>query len=221
MENIKKAIMYLESDQKENNRRCRKHPFSRVLSAITLIIMVYVIIHGKSNSASNNPFDKDSINNDVNISVSVVELSSLSNLSKVHIESASATSSLYTIDTAYDASKLIDGDLNTSWQDGADGFGENEELVFNIGGDKEINYIVIYNGNQISDEHYYNNNRLKDAALVINGVEKNITLPDSKEAQAIQVNCSSTISSIKIVIKSVYAGTVYDDTCISEVEFYK
>lgn len=221
MDNIKKSIQYLSNDEKRDKRfRKKKHPF-RMISIIILVFIVSGVFKQKELYSVLADFLHEKLTPKSIATVSLIEMLPLQTLTKISVISVNASSYLSTTDTTYDAEKLIDGNVNTSWQDGVDGFGENENLTFKINNKENVCYIIIYNGNQISDEHFYNNNRVKDMVIVINGVEKDITLPDSKDAQVIQIDCNTAITSIEFIIKSVYAGIVYNDTCISEVEFYK
>lgn len=124
-------------------------------------------------------------------------------------------------DVAYKAENMIDGDKNTSWQDGAADFGKNNTLNFHFAEESNVSYIIIYNGNQISSEHFYNNNRLKKIQISINNSVSSIELTDTMGPIIIEFAEPQRCNEISIMINSVYEGAVYNDTCISEVEFYK
>ncbi|NLF43419.1 MAG: hypothetical protein GX587_12045, partial [Bacteroidales bacterium] len=78
----------------------------------------------------------------------------------------------------YDAAKTFDGDINTAWCEGVDGFGFKEWLKFNIDFkiDKKekkyldgnsIPYVLIYPGLGRSKDLFYKNNRVKSLIMII------------------------------------------------------
>ncbi|MCX7820376.1 MAG: hypothetical protein N2258_01720, partial [Brevinematales bacterium] len=96
----------------------------------------------------------------------------------------------------------------------------------------KVDKIVIYNGFQKNDELYFKNCRGKEISItVLNytdkekvdeysiSIETNILLNDTKEPQAINLPDVSGEHWI-IDFQSTYPGSVYDDICISEIEFW-
>ncbi len=96
----------------------------------------------------------------------------------------------------------------------------------------KVDKIVIYNGFQKSDELYYKNERAKEISItVLNytdkkkeekysvSIETNFLLIDSKEGQVFILPDVSGEHWI-IDVHSTYPGTLYDDICISEIEFW-
>jgi hypothetical protein len=156
----------------------------------------------------------------------------------------------------YSASKVEDGNLDTTWAEGVKGDGIDEHLVFLIG-TKNINDIkrrnaimFFHNGFAKNKELFFANNRVKKAKLEIYEAEINITLEgikllqkpslnniidlnlkDSMVPQNFIIPLQSKQKVIgkaprfadfafigKLIIKEVYHGTKYQDTCISEIK---
>lgn len=156
--------------------------------------------------------------------VTVTLLETLPSLGvQLPLTNVSATSSLNADNgISYGAECLTDGNLSTSWQDGADDFGLNESISFSFTTNSDSVYILFYNGNQLGEDYYYRNNRAHNIQLIVNNKKYDIDFKDTFGAQAVQIDgLDNSETNITIVIKSVYAGTDYDDTCISEIEVYQ
>ena len=138
---------------------------------------------------------------------------------------------IYTIDAdtvlvssvgnSYVPENMIDGDRTTSWQEGAEDFGEGNNITISFDSRTDISYIVIYNGNQYSEEYYYQNNRLKDINIIVEDEDFPIELEDAMDPQIIKLDGVKECENISLEIVSVYAGSKYNDTCVSEIECYK
>jgi len=91
----------------------------------------------------------------------------------------------------------------------------------------EIDEIVIYNGYQKNSNVYMKNNRVKE--IIIKGYQvkpfavilsNHYTLLDQWGPQRITFPQSIFITGMDFTILSTYPGTAYEDTCISEIEFW-
>lgn len=121
----------------------------------------------------------------------------------------------------YGPNNLFDGDKTTAWVEGADGCGTSEWVTVACEGNKTIKALLIRNGYQKSEEVYNNNCRVKDAVAVFeDGSRENFRLEDNYgKEQHVVFSKPHPGDGVKIMIKSVYPGVDYDDTCISEIEF--
>jgi|GEM_PF-705414 len=116
---------------------------------------------------------------------------------------------------------LMDGDISTAWSEGEDDAGINRRLYFNPEKTRTVHYIVIYNGDQSSEDAFYNHNRLKRVTIRINDRQKDygIRLDDTMGPQYIRVE--DEVDRFWIIIESVYRGNdVENVTSVSEVEIY-
>ena len=113
---------------------------------------------------------------------------------------------------------MIDGSLANAWAEGADGPGIGENLRLKLDDVYTVNTIYINAGYQKSSDLYKKNCRPKEITLEFsNGVTMDYTLDDLNGQQQIVLPNSVRTDSIKIIIQSVYAGTKYEDTLISEI----
>ena len=88
---------------------------------------------------------------------------------------------------------LFDDRDDTTWQEGVDGYGIGERVDFNFGDNNyyKVKYMGFKMGNWKNDKYY-----------VGNAKPRTLT------------NCMS------ITIDDVYAGTSWEDTCITEILLY-
>lgn len=141
---------------------------------------------------------------------------------KISIQTADAATTLISSQgISYVAENMIDGDIATSWQDGAEDFGEGNIITLSFGDKTDVSYLVIYNGNQSSKQYYDKNNRLKKINITANKQTVAVTLDDTMDPQIIMLTGAKKCKSISIEICSVYEGTTYNDTCVAEIECYR
>ena len=141
-------------------------------------------------------------------------------LSSPTISAASATSSLSEYGMTHTASLVIDGDLTTGWVEGADGQGIGESITLTFADTSLVEGFVIFAGYQKSDELYEKNSRPRGITLTFSdGTEMNYELSDLNGAQSFTFPEPVTAKSVTLTINSVYAGTTYEDTVISEILF--
>ena len=125
------------------------------------------------------------------------------------------------------ASALVDGDLETSWQEGVSGDGLGESVMLDFGREVEITGIEMYLGNHRTDEWFYKNNVPEQVTVLCYGAsdgsyEEIIVYKESHQRGATCVSLNRPVYAqyVEIVINSVYKGSKYDDTCIAEIMVY-
>lgn len=142
----------------------------------------------------------------------------LNDVSALPIKNISASSTLINSrGVVFGTDNLKDGDIQTSWQEGEKGFGYETIIDVELSELSDIKYFVIYNGNQLSEKKFYQNNRLKDVRIEVDGEIVELTLPDTMEPIVIMMNNLGYTDHVVMEILSVYRGSKYNDTCISEI----
>lgn len=121
----------------------------------------------------------------------------------------------------YGPEQAADGDIGSSWQEGESGLGEGKSLKINLDGSHKIRYIVFYLGNWRSDEMWGYNARPHELTLQIGDVQKDVEFTDEKKKFCLSFETPINGDSVSITLKSVYKGTRWEDTCISEIELYE
>ncbi len=136
---------------------------------------------------------------------------------------------------SYSAWNVNDNDSGTAWAEGIAGSGIGEMIDISIGpvyyGGKEpgaykVKKIGIMNGLNISKDLFYANNRVKEVLITysdpLSNSEKEYktTLKDEMGMQYIILPDESFIRWASFKILDVYNDAKYDDTCISEIQFF-
>ena len=122
--------------------------------------------------------------------------------------------------TVYGAAFLSDGDTSTPWEEGVEGDGIGEQITYEPEAGTKIQAIRIYPGNGRSDSAFQENNRPKTMTLEIDGKKQTLDFDDAGHFYTFSSKKPVAASEVKLIIDSVYQGSKWQDTCISEVEFY-
>jgi hypothetical protein len=124
----------------------------------------------------------------------------------------------------YQSWMAMDGTLETSWVEGADGPGVGEWIELTFPGTVEVHYINLDVGYDRDDDIFYANNRVKRVSLSLSSGEQiEMELADARGMQMIvlaRAPIPIQTTSVKIIIKEVYPGSRHDDTCLAEVEVW-
>lgn len=122
--------------------------------------------------------------------------------------------------TVYGAAFLNDGDTSTPWEEGVEGDGIGEQITYEPESGTNLQVIRIYPGNGRSDKAFQENNRPKTITLEIDGKKQILNFDDAGHFYTFSSKKPVTAKQVKLIIDSVYQGSKWQDTCISEVEFY-
>lgn len=145
----------------------------------------------------------------------------IAGLVRIGVASAEATTSLTgKTGTVYGPERLLDGDLSTCWQEGEDGPGYGAEITLSLDGEQEIRYIRIRPGSCRSERAFYENNRPATMTLRIGELEQTLDFEDADQWVMFENSEPVTADAVTLVLDSVYEGSRWDDTCITEVELY-
>lgn len=130
-------------------------------------------------------------------------------------------SSTYSGDRAtHDVTNLLDQDKKTNWTEGVDGDGIGEYLWFQFREEYCLKSITIYPGNQYDRSRYLDNNRPENITISFSdGSSLSVRLNDVREGQTIPLSEPVITDSVRIRIDSVYHGSKYSDTVISDISF--
>jgi len=126
----------------------------------------------------------------------------------------------------YLAEFVIDGNLSTAWSEGISGnYGIGEWLMFEFPKEYILAKISIKNGydkvNSRGMDLYYANSRVKQARLEFsNRSSQKVVLDDTRDWQERTLSKPKS-RFLRFVIESVYPGTKYSATQITEVKIWK
>ena len=136
------------------------------------------------------------------------------------IAGAAATASSTLQEAGFDHSPrlVLDGNTATAWVEGTAGNGVSEWLRLDLGSSRTLSAVEIWSGYQKTENLFYKNCR--PAAIRItfsDGSSVETTLADQMGKQTVTLSPAVRTSTVTITILSVYAGSTYSDTCISEI----
>ncbi|MDR3767417.1 MAG: VWA domain-containing protein [Butyricicoccus sp.] len=120
------------------------------------------------------------------------------------------------------AENTVDGSYRTAWVENTSGDGVGEWIQLSFDRTYTINGLEVSNGYKKSADLYTKNNRPCEVRLHFSdGSYQDYTLDDVFEgAQRLTFPEPVTTNSIRIEIRSVYLGTKYQDTCITELQVF-
>ena len=144
----------------------------------------------------------------------------LNRYTKAGITASRETS--YIDDPKYDNSSkaMYDGLNYTAWQENVGGSGEGETASLDLDRMYEVRYIVFKLGNWTDEANYRENNRPKTLTLQVGNQTFEVEFPDEMKEFCVDLSKEISAAQIDITLGTVYSGSVYDDTCIAEVEVY-
>lgn len=125
----------------------------------------------------------------------------------------------------FGASNVIDGNPHTCWQEFKDDTGEGEWLELKLKKPEKISKIGIVNGFAWPDHPkwgnvFHKNPRLKEVKLSFSdGSTQTVSFDDSHRPQVVNIDEVLT-STVRLTIRSVYPGSEWKDTSLSEVQLY-
>lgn len=118
----------------------------------------------------------------------------------------------------YGPLNVIDGNVATAWVEGVPGYGEGESIQIDFDGEMAFQSLFITNGYNKSLPAFYNNARVREVRIeTADRYESVHKLSDRMGSQEIRLPRIVRTSWIKLTLLSVYPGTKWDDTAISEI----
>ena len=145
------------------------------------------------------------------------------NVSMSAVTGASASS--YLVEAQYGVSHgpecVIDGSLSTGWVENVSGQGEGQSVTLSLDGVYRVSGFTINAGYQKSSDLYYKNSRPATVLVSFSdGSSVRIDLEDHFGQQSFTFDSHVETGSVTFTIESVYAGSKYQDTVISEISLF-
>lgn len=153
-------------------------------------------------------------------------------LEEVVIKDVSA-SSVLTQDgnNTYFVNNIKDNNLSTAWVEGVNGLGIGENINFEFNGSQKVSGMAIANGYCKSNNIFDKNSRVKKVLIEFSdgtSIEKELDgyyseLSDENFGYTDFISFEGDVNTeyIRVTILDAYMGSAYEDTCISEVKFFK
>jgi hypothetical protein len=121
----------------------------------------------------------------------------------------------------YEARQVADGKQGSAWVEGDSGSGLGSWVEVDLGSEKHLDRMKIWGGLWYSPEYWARANRPKDLEIKFSdGSVEMVTLDDEMVAQTVSFEHSVTTSTVRVRVKSIYKGSTWHDTAISEMQFF-
>ncbi len=118
----------------------------------------------------------------------------------------------------YGIASLLDDSNFTAWFEGRPGVGIGQWLTVDFGELRRVNKITLKNGYNKSEDHYYNNGRVRVLALRFSGGHRQaVTLKDQPGTQSFFIPGNISARWIQLKIRSVIKGRKFSDTGLNEL----
>lgn len=134
------------------------------------------------------------------------------------VKSAQSSSELTEETTTYSVDQIMDGDFSTAWADGVDGQGIGESISLIFDQTYLLSGFEINAGFQKNNDLYWKNSRPETITIEYpDGSSEQCILQDINDKQTAYLQNPVETDRLTIRIDSVYEGTKYQDTAISEL----
>jgi hypothetical protein len=134
--------------------------------------------------------------------------------------SVTASSSLPTTQgVSYGPENLVDGKQSNVWCEGDEnGSGLGTTITLELGSEQEVSGLRIWNGNWYSQDFWVRHNRVQNLEVAFSdGSKESFSLKNERVPETLQFSAPKRTSSLRLRVRSVYQGTTFDDTVISEL----
>lgn len=149
------------------------------------------------------------------------DASELSGLGRANIVDCSQSSYLNSQSGAdYTARSAMDQNDQTSWQIRQEDAGAEAAIWFALDQPYQVQYITLKLGNWRTAEYYEQNNRPESMTIQIGDMRADYVFPDEQREFVLKVDYPSIGSQVKFIVNSVYSGSQWSDTCITDVGIY-
>ncbi len=122
---------------------------------------------------------------------------------------------------SYDVANVADARQSSPWVEGDDGSGLGSWVQADFGGEKTISGFTVWSGVWYTLEYWNRYNRPKLLHVEFSdGSSEEFTLTDEFKPQTITFKSPKKTSSVKLKVKAIFNGNTFNDTGLSEVQFF-
>lgn len=145
----------------------------------------------------------------------------ISDVSMEYLQSVTATSELSEQNMVHSAERICDGKLENAWVEGVSGQGVGEAVTFVFDDSYSFSSMKINAGYQKTRKLYHKNSRPKKIRITFSDSSSiTVKLKDHYGVQKIDFKNCVVADQVTVTIESVYKGSKYKDTVISELKWY-
>jgi len=158
----------------------------------------------------------------LSVVVALVALPASASAKRLEVKEISSNSVLTDAEkgVVYSAENMLDEQISTMWveAEGSAGLGKYIEVKFD--GEVELAKIRVWGGCFVDQEFYERHNRVAALELKIGFDTQKFDIEDSMTPQWLELEKPETVSTIKLYLRRVYEGNTWNDTAISQIQFF-
>ncbi|POF30566.1 NADase-type glycan-binding domain-containing protein [Roseibium marinum] len=118
----------------------------------------------------------------------------------------------------YGPGNLLDGETSTAWVEGVSGDGSGEKVLLAFDRPRWLQGFEIVNGYAKNQDIFHKNARIRTANITLSdGTSRTLSLSDTMDAERYVFDAPVEAAWLEFEIGSVFPGSKYKDTAISEV----
>ena len=137
------------------------------------------------------------------------------------IQGAYHSSALKDSGNTYHGYFTLDGNLKTCWAEGVPGLGIGEKVRIDFKTNCKVNGLNIWTGYQKSEDLFYKNSRpIAIRVMGSDGSSEVYQIEDKMGKQRVDFKQPILGDKVSIVIEKVAKGSKFEDTCITEIDFF-
>jgi len=119
----------------------------------------------------------------------------------------------------YDPKNVKDQKLSTAWFEGVDGGGLGSWIELSLEGPQTVSAVRVWNGDWITADLWKRENRMQDIEIeTSDGTKYPFKLKDEMAVETLTFPSAVTTSSVRIRYKTIFRGSTFNDTGISEIQ---
>ncbi|GAB4244994.1 MAG: hypothetical protein Kow00129_04780 [Thermoleophilia bacterium] len=120
----------------------------------------------------------------------------------------------------YDPANMLDGELATAWNEGAEGVGEGEWFRLSFESPVPVRRMEIANGYQKDSDRFLGNARIREMDIKLSdGTTITAVLENEQGYQTVELPGRET-EWLLITVTDAYGGDVWEDLAVSEIRVY-
>ena len=116
--------------------------------------------------------------------------------------------------------RMLDGRDTTAWQEGVEGDGIGEGVTFILDQEYNVRFFIVKLGAWRKDSAWKQNNRPATLTFEVGDETFEMAFPDEKTEFCIELSRDVPASIISFRIDSVYPGTKFEDTVVTNFKIY-
>ncbi len=157
------------------------------------------------------------------VALALLSTAAPANAARVDVASVESSSTLPgSAGVSYEPGHLVDNKQSTVWVEGdTNGSGMGTTVTLHLAQETTLTSMRIWNGNWYTHDFWTRHNRVQDIEIIFSDESREVhTLGNTKVVELVQFESPRTTTFVRLRIKSIYRGSTFNDTVLSEVQLF-